>query len=68
MNEIRSWLTVKQAAFLVGRSANRIYSWISDGKVITRVDEKGVTEVQHLSLMSAEAATKRGRPRTTARR
>lgn len=65
MNEIRSWLTVKQAAFIVGRSANRIYAWINEGKVESQLDANGITQVGHMSLMRAEAATKRGRPRTT---
>ena len=63
MNQIRPWLTVKQAAFLVGRSATQVYAWIRADKVETRVDEHGVTLVGHLSLMRAEAAMKRGRPR-----
>ena len=67
MSEIRSWLTVKQAAFIVGRSANRIYAWIEAGKVVTKIDEKGVTMVQHMSLMQAEADTRRGRPKTATR-
>lgn len=68
MSEIRSWLTVKQAAFIVSRSATQIYAWIEAGKVVTEIDEKGVKMVQHMSLMRAESETKRGRPKTATRR
>lgn len=68
MSEVRSWLTVKQAAFVVSRSATQIYSWIGAGKLVTEIDEKGVTVVQHLSLMRAESETKRGRPKSATRR
>lgn len=63
MSAPKSWLTVKEAAFFVGRDPSRIYAWIDQEKVITQTDEKGVTLVGHLSLMRAEAATRRGRPR-----
>ena len=59
---VKPWLTVKEAAFIVGRDASRIYAWIESGKVVSRTDEKGVTEVGHLSLMRTESEMKRGRP------
>lgn len=68
MNEIRSWLTVKQAAFVVGRSVTQIYAWIEAGKVIVQIDAKGLKLVQRMSLMRAESETKRGRPKSAARR
>lgn len=64
MNTIKSWLTVKEAAFIVGRTPKTIYGWVSDKDIEHRVNEHGVTEIGHMSLMRTEAATRRGRPPT----
>lgn len=62
MSQIKAWLTVKEAAFVVGRDASRIYAWLAAGKLDTQVDASGVTQVGHLSLMRAESEIRRGRP------
>lgn len=62
---VKSWLTVKEAAFLVGKDTSRIYRWISDRGLEHRVNSQGVTEVAHMALMRMEAETRRGPRRHT---
>ena len=59
----KEWVTVKEAAILVGRHVSQIYRWIQAGHLATRTDTTGVTEVMTKALLRIESAVRRGRPR-----
>ena len=60
---MKEWLTARESALVIGRHVSRVYAWIAQGKVTTRVDEHGVTLVRHGSLTKAEESTRLGRPK-----
>lgn len=62
----KEWVTVKEAAMLVGRHTSRIYAWIDQGRLATRVNADGVTEVLSRATIRIESEVKRGRPRGSA--
>ncbi|RLP76349.1 hypothetical protein D9V32_05620 [Mycetocola tolaasinivorans] len=55
------WITVAEAATLVGRFPHRIYCWIRDGDLAEGIDSDGVKRVKPSELLRVEAAKKRGR-------
>lgn len=65
MSEIKPWLTVKEAAFLIGKDTSRIYRWISERGLENRVTSSGIAEVSHRALMLMESETRRGPRRHT---
>ena len=65
---MREWLTIQQAAFLVGRKKTSVYDWVKSGRLPSRVGVNGVTEVQSQEVLRVESSVKRGRPRGTASR
>ena len=65
---MKEWLTVKEAALVVGRHTSRIYRWIDNGTLASRVDVSGVVLVAASDVLKVEAVTKRGRPKGTASR
>lgn len=68
MSQMKEWLTVIEAAFLVGRKKSSVYEWVKSGKLPSRVGVDGVTEVATQDVMRVEATVKRGRPVGTAAR
>ena len=68
MSQMKEWLTVIEAAFLVGRKKSSVYEWVKSGKLPSRVGVDGVTEVATQDVMRVEATVKRGRPVGTASR
>ena len=68
MSQMKEWLTVIEAAFLVGRKKSSVYEWVKSGKLPSRVGVDGVTEVATQDVMRVEATVKRGRPVVTASR
>ncbi|QPZ39719.1 helix-turn-helix domain-containing protein [Paramicrobacterium chengjingii] len=65
---MKEWLSVKEAAFMVGRHPSRVYRWIESGQLGSRVTSDGRTEVRSGDVVRVEAVVKRGRPRGTASR
>lgn len=61
----KEWMTVAAAAKYVGRDVSQLYRWIDQGKLATRRDAKGVTEVLAKAARRIANETKRGRPRAT---
>lgn len=61
----KPWLTIAEAAVLVGRHQSRIYRWIDNPKVTLRtsLSTDGTTLVKTEDVMKVESVTKRGRPR-----
>lgn len=68
MNEPTIWITVAEAAILAGRHPSQIYRWIEAGRLATRTNTEGVTQVLSKSVIRVEATVKRGRPRGSASR
>ncbi|GGD33185.1 hypothetical protein GCM10010915_11980 [Microbacterium faecale] len=62
-NTVKEWVTVKEAAALIGRHHSRIYRWIDDGRLATRTDANGITCVLAKAVVRIEPTVKRGRPR-----
>lgn len=62
---MKEWVTVAEAAILVGRHPSRIYAWIDKGLLATRTNTDGVTEVLSKAVRRIETEVKRGRPRGT---
>ena len=60
---MKTWLTVKEAAVVVGRHQSRIYRWIDSGQLASRVNGEGITEVLANAVLRIEPTVKRGRPR-----
>lgn len=62
MSEPKEWVTVKEAALLVGRDKRQIYRWIACGRVAARHSVAGILQVRSVLVLRAEAQVKRGRP------
>lgn len=60
---MKEWITIAAAAALVGRHPSRIYAWIDQGRLATRTNADGVTEVLSKAVRRIETEVKRGRPR-----
>lgn len=58
---MKEWLTIPEAAVLVGRDKSKVYGWIREGKLPKRRGVRGI-EVETRVLMEVEASVKRGRP------
>lgn len=61
----KEWVTVKEAALLVGRAPRTIYEWIENDRLATRLNSEGVTEVLSKAVRRIEPTVRRGRPRGT---
>jgi hypothetical protein len=62
--DLNVWVTVAQAAKLVGRTERSIYLWIDAHRVTPRKNDDGVLIVRYGALLKAEAGIRRGRPRS----
>ncbi|WP_349862631.1 helix-turn-helix domain-containing protein [Leifsonia sp. WHRI 6310E] len=62
-----TWITVPQAATLVGKSQKTIYNWIAAGHLKTDMNEAGATTVSGRQVLAVEPTIKRGRRPGTAR-
>ncbi|MFL2001449.1 hypothetical protein [Microbacterium sp. A1-JK] len=56
-------MTIREASLLAGRHASQIYRWIDAGRLATRVNAHGVTEVLSKAVVRIETEVKRGRPK-----
>lgn len=63
MADPKEWVTVKEAAALIGRHASQVYRWIDAGHLASRVRADGVTVVLSKAVLRVEPSIKRGRPR-----
>lgn len=61
----KEWVTVKEAATLANRHVSQVYRWIETGRLATRINVDGVTEVLRKSVLRIESEVRRGRPRGT---
>lgn len=62
MAEPKEWVTVKEAAVLVGRDKRQIYRWIERGRLASRTTAEGITQVLSKAVLRVESGVKRGRP------
>ncbi|GAA1207324.1 hypothetical protein GCM10009587_05850 [Microbacterium maritypicum] len=67
MPEPKEWVTAKEAAVLIGRHVSQVYRWIDAGRLATRTNTEGVTQVMSKAVLRIEPSVRRGRPRRTAR-
>lgn len=63
MPEMREWITVKEAALLVGRAPRTVYEWINNDRLATRLNSDGILEVLSKAVVRVEPTIRRGRPR-----
>lgn len=68
MLEPKEWVTVKEAAVLIGRHVSQVYRWIDAGRLATRTNTAGVTQVMSKAVLRIETSVRRGRPRGTVSR
>ncbi|MDF2563038.1 MAG: hypothetical protein K0R99_4484 [Microbacterium sp.] len=54
----KEWVAVKEAALLVGRDEPQIYRWISGGRLATRNDGDGITQVLSSAVVRVESEVK----------
>lgn len=62
---MNDFLTVVEAAVLVNRSKDSVYSWIRQGKLRAHKDSLGRSFVVAKDVLRVEADQKRGRPQGT---
>ena len=60
---MKEWLTVQEAAVLVGRHQSRIYGWINQGHLQSRVSLRGITKEKTAHVQRIESVVKRAGPR-----
>ena len=65
MPEPREWITVKEAAALVGKSPRTIYEWIENDRLATRTNTDGILQVLSKAVVRIAPTVTRGRPRGT---
>lgn len=63
MPEPKEWVTAKEAAVLIGRHVSQIYRWIDAGRLATRTNSDGVTQMMSRVALRVEPQVRRGRPR-----
>jgi transposase len=68
MPEPKEWVTAREAAALIGRHVSQVYRWIDAGRLASRTNAEGVTQVMSKAVLRIEPQVRRGRPRGTARR
>ena len=59
----KEWVTVKEAALLVGKAPRTIYEWIENDRLAFRTNTAGVLEVLSKAVVRVEPTVRRGRPR-----
>lgn len=67
MSAMKEWLTVAEAALVVGRHPRNVYRWIEKGILRSNTAADGTLLVPSRDALRVESVTKRGRPRGTAR-
>lgn len=65
---MKEWVTVAEAALLVGRHPSRIYAWIDQGRLKATANVDGVIVVSARAVRRIESQVRRGRPRGRASR
>lgn len=68
MNTMKEWLTVAEAAVIVGRHPRNVYRWIEKGILRGTTDSHGTLTVLARDALRVESVTRRGRPRGSAGR
>ncbi len=61
----KEWVTVAEAALLVGKKPRTIYRWIETDRLAWRQNTNGVLEVLSKAVIRIEPTVRRGRPRGT---
>lgn len=60
---MKTWLTVAEAAVLIGRHPSRLYRWIDSGHLVARDGGDGRLRVSTEAVRAVEASVQRGRPK-----
>lgn len=63
MAEAKEWVTAREAAVLIGRHVSQIYRRIDAGRLASRTNAAGVTQVMSKAVLRVEPSVRRGRPR-----
>lgn len=61
----KEWVTVAEAAVLVGKSRRTIYEWIENDRLATRTNTDGILQVLSKAVVRIAPTVTRGRPRGT---
>lgn len=62
MSLVKEWLTVEEAAFIIGRGQSTIYRWVAQGRIDSWKTTSGQTVVATRDVTRVEANMKLGRP------
>lgn len=65
VSDPKEWVTIKEAALLVGRDQRQVYRWVKQGRLATRLSTHGVLQVLSKAAIRVESEVKRGRPTGT---
>lgn len=68
MPEPKEWVTVKEAALLVGRTERSIYNWITGGELAVIRDSRNRMLVLRKAVDRLSQQIRPGRPKGTATR
>ena len=60
---MKEWVSIKEAALLVGKHQSRIYKWIDAKSIEQRIAANGTIEIRAEEVLSVEATVRRGRPK-----
>jgi len=67
VSTMKEWLTVAEAALVVGRHPRNVYRWIEKGILRSETAIDGSFRVPAKDVIRVESVTKRGRPKGSAR-
>lgn len=59
---MKEWLSIPEAALLVGRDRSNIWRWVRSGRLYARDGVDGAMEVRAADVKRIESTVKRGRP------
>lgn len=62
---MKEWLSIPEAALLIGRNKTNVYAWIRSGRLHPRTGPAGTLEVRWADVQAVEFGMKRGRPPRT---
>lgn len=64
---MKEWITIEEAAALIGKTPRTVYRWVEDGRLASRVDSVGITKVLSKAVTRIAPTVKRGRPKGATR-
>jgi predicted site-specific integrase-resolvase len=54
IDDAKEWLTIKEAATLLGRNVSNLYRWTKNGTLPFRINDERAVEVNKFAVLEAE--------------